>query len=158
VCGNYGHLHRRILRELEFYLACMQKNQIGDRSEEKWEIGDHASSRRKKTVSCLLFRIPRFLPRVRLSVVSTSVHSANPLHHHQHQLRNQKVSCTTRTYIFRTLVSAPKSGDLTNCSNYRGLTLLPSINKLFTNLLLQRLSPHVSKGSSIRLPTGALNC
>jgi hypothetical protein len=41
------------------------------------------------------------------------------------------------------LVSAPTSGDLTNCSNYRGLTLLPAISKLFTILLLQRVSPHV---------------
>jgi hypothetical protein len=40
-------------------------------------------------------------------------------------------------------VSAPKSGDLTNCTNYRGLTLLPALRKLFTNLLLQRLSPQV---------------
>jgi hypothetical protein len=41
------------------------------------------------------------------------------------------------------LVSVPKSGDLTNCANYRGLTLLPAISKLFSNLLLQRASPHV---------------
>ena len=41
------------------------------------------------------------------------------------------------------LISVPKTGDLTHCSNYRGLTLLPSINKLFANLLLQRLRPHV---------------
>jgi hypothetical protein len=41
------------------------------------------------------------------------------------------------------LVSVPKSGDLTDCTNYRGLTLLPALSKLFSNLLLQRLSPHV---------------
>jgi hypothetical protein len=43
----------------------------------------------------------------------------------------------------RPLVSAPKSGDLTDCANYRGLTLLPAISKLFSDLLLQRLNPHI---------------
>jgi hypothetical protein len=42
-----------------------------------------------------------------------------------------------------TLVSVPKSGDLTNCSNYRGLTPLLTITQLFTHLLLQRVPPHV---------------
>jgi hypothetical protein len=42
-----------------------------------------------------------------------------------------------------TLVSVPKSGDLTKCSNFRGITLLPTVTKLFTHLLLQRVRPHV---------------
>jgi hypothetical protein len=41
-------------------------------------------------------------------------------------------------------VSAHKSGDLTNCTNYRGLTLLPALSTLSSNLLLQRLSLHVA--------------
>jgi hypothetical protein len=41
------------------------------------------------------------------------------------------------------LVSAPKTGELTNCTNYRRLTLLSAISKLFSKLLLQRMSPHV---------------
>jgi hypothetical protein len=41
------------------------------------------------------------------------------------------------------LVLVPKSGDLTDCLNYHGLTLLPTITKLFTHLLLQRVRPHV---------------
>jgi hypothetical protein len=40
------------------------------------------------------------------------------------------------------LVQVPKSGDLTNCANYRALTLLPAKRKLFCNLLLQKVSPH----------------
>jgi hypothetical protein len=40
-------------------------------------------------------------------------------------------------------VSVPKSGDLTNYANYQGLTLLPAISKLFNNLLLRWMSPHV---------------
>jgi hypothetical protein len=36
-----------------------------------------------------------------------------------------------------------KFGDLQSCTNYRGLTLLPALSKLFSNLLLQRLSPNV---------------
>jgi hypothetical protein len=41
------------------------------------------------------------------------------------------------------IVSVPKSGDLTDCSNYRGLPLLPAITKLFTHLLHQRLRPQL---------------
>jgi hypothetical protein len=41
------------------------------------------------------------------------------------------------------LVLVPKSGHLTNCTNYRSLTLLPALSKLFSNLLLQRLNPRV---------------
>jgi hypothetical protein len=41
------------------------------------------------------------------------------------------------------LVLTPKSGDLADCSNYRGLTLLRTITKLFAHLLLQRVRPHV---------------
>jgi hypothetical protein len=37
------------------------------------------------------------------------------------------------------LVPAFKSGDLTDCSNDRALTILPTITKLFTHLLLQRV-------------------
>jgi hypothetical protein len=39
--------------------------------------------------------------------------------------------------------SVPKSGDVTNCANYQGLTLLPVISKLFNNLLLRWVSPHL---------------
>jgi hypothetical protein len=34
-------------------------------------------------------------------------------------------------------------GDLTECANYGGLTLLPASIKLFSNLLLQRISTHI---------------
>jgi hypothetical protein len=40
-------------------------------------------------------------------------------------------------------VLVPELGDLTDCSNHRGLTLLPTITKLFTHLLLQLVRPHV---------------
>jgi hypothetical protein len=51
--------------------------------------------------------------------------------------------CIPQGWWEGTLVSMPKSGDLTNCTHFRGLTLLPALSKLFSNLLLQRLSPHV---------------
>jgi hypothetical protein len=50
--------------------------------------------------------------------------------------------CILRSWREGILVSVPKSGDLTACSNYHGLTLLPTITKLFTHLLLQRVRPH----------------
>jgi hypothetical protein len=40
------------------------------------------------------------------------------------------------------LVSVPKWGDVTSCTYFQGLTLLPAIGKLFNNILLQRVSPH----------------
>jgi hypothetical protein len=43
----------------------------------------------------------------------------------------------------RILFSVLNSGDLSDCSKYRGLTLLPTITKLLTHLLLQRVRPHV---------------
>jgi hypothetical protein len=51
--------------------------------------------------------------------------------------------CIPRGWREGTLISVPKSGDLTDCRNYRGLTLLPAIRKLFSNMLLQRIRPHV---------------
>jgi hypothetical protein len=51
--------------------------------------------------------------------------------------------CIPRGWREGILVSVPKSEDRTDCSNYRGLTLLPTITKLFTSLLLQRVPPHV---------------
>jgi hypothetical protein len=36
----------------------------------------------------------------------------------------------------------PKPGDLTNRPDYPGLTLLPTITKIFTHLLLPRVRPH----------------
>jgi Reverse transcriptase (RNA-dependent DNA polymerase) len=41
------------------------------------------------------------------------------------------------------LLCSPKAGDLTSCANYRGLSLLPAIDKLFAIMLLQRITPHV---------------
>jgi hypothetical protein len=41
------------------------------------------------------------------------------------------------------LVSVPKSGDRTKCANSRGLTLLLAISTLLSNLLLQRMHPHI---------------
>jgi hypothetical protein len=53
------------------------------------------------------------------------------------------LKCIPHSWREGILVSVPKSRDLTACSNYHGLTLLPTITKLFTNLLLQRVRPHV---------------
>jgi len=38
------------------------------------------------------------------------------------------------------IIKLPKKGDLSDCKNWRGITLLNSINKLITTILYQRLS------------------
>lgn len=41
------------------------------------------------------------------------------------------------------VVTIPKKGDLRQCSNWRGITLLNTVNKLLSSLILQRMSPVV---------------
>jgi Reverse transcriptase (RNA-dependent DNA polymerase) len=41
------------------------------------------------------------------------------------------------------MVPLPKTGDLTDCGNYRGLTLMPAIDKLFSQIMVKRLAAHV---------------
>ena len=39
------------------------------------------------------------------------------------------------------LIKLPKKGDLTNCNNYRGITLLVIIGKVFNRIILNRIIP-----------------
>ena len=41
------------------------------------------------------------------------------------------------------IVKAPKKGDLSECGNWRGLTLLPIALKIFSRILLNRLEPMI---------------
>ena len=41
------------------------------------------------------------------------------------------------------LIKLPKKGDLSNCSNYRGITLLPVPGKVFSRILLNRMKDAV---------------
>ena len=41
------------------------------------------------------------------------------------------------------MVPLPKSGDLTDCNNYRGLTLMPALKKVFSQVMVARLTTHV---------------
>ena len=43
------------------------------------------------------------------------------------------------------IVSSYKKGDKTDCSNYRGLSLFPTMNKILSNILLSRLTSYVQK-------------
>jgi len=44
---------------------------------------------------------------------------------------------------WKELITAPiyKKGDKTDCSNYMGISLLPTTNKILSNILLSRLTP-----------------
>ena len=44
-----------------------------------------------------------------------------------------------------TIVKIPKKGDLSNCGNWRGITLLSLTSKIFTRIILQRLSTAVDE-------------
>ena len=44
-----------------------------------------------------------------------------------------------------TIVKIPKKGDLTNCNNWRGITLLSIPSKIFCNIIIKRLSIAVNK-------------
>jgi len=36
-----------------------------------------------------------------------------------------------------------KKGDVTDCSNYRGISLLPTMYKILSRILLSKLTPHI---------------
>ena len=54
-----------------------------------------------------------------------------------------KTECIPISWRQGEMVCLPKDGDLTSTDNYRGLTLLPSINKLFCIMMTDRLSSAV---------------
>jgi len=43
------------------------------------------------------------------------------------------------------IVPIYKKGDKTECSNYRGISLLSTIYKILTNILLSRLTAHAEE-------------
>jgi len=43
------------------------------------------------------------------------------------------------------LVPIYKKGDKTDCNNYRGISLLPTTNKILSNILISRLSPYTEE-------------
>ena len=44
-----------------------------------------------------------------------------------------------------TIVPIYKKGDKTDCSNYRGISLLPSTYKILSNILLSRFTPYAEE-------------
>jgi len=49
--------------------------------------------------------------------------------------------------VWKELIILPiyKKGDKTDCSNYRGMSLSPTTYKIFSNILLPRLTPHAEE-------------
>jgi len=43
------------------------------------------------------------------------------------------------------IVSVYKKGDKTDCTNYRGISILPTTYKILSNILLSRLTPHAEE-------------
>jgi len=43
------------------------------------------------------------------------------------------------------IVPVCKKGDKTDCSNYRGISLLPTMYKILSNILLSRLTPYAEE-------------
>jgi hypothetical protein len=48
---------------------------------------------------------------------------------------------------WKKMINVPiyKKGDKTDCSNYRGISLLPNTYKTLSNILLSRLTPYAEK-------------
>jgi hypothetical protein len=47
------------------------------------------------------------------------------------------------------IVPVHKNGDKTDCSNYRGISLLSTLYKILSNILLSRLSPYIDEITGI---------
>jgi len=58
------------------------------------------------------------------------------------------------------IVPIYKKGDKTDCSNYKGISLLSTTYKILSNILLSKLTPYAEEiigGSSMWIPTQQVN-
>ena len=56
--------------------------------------------------------------------------------------------CTPKFVSFKSkelVINIHKKGTKSKCENYRGITLLPTAYKLFTNIIKNRLNEHVEE-------------
>jgi sorting nexin-29 len=70
--------------------------------------------------------------------------------------RNRTINCKIQKLIISTwnreqeweesiIVSIYKKGNKIDCSNYRGMSLLPTTYKILSNILLSRLTPYAQE-------------
>ena len=43
------------------------------------------------------------------------------------------------------MVTIYKKGNKTNCTNYRGISLMPTMYKILSNILFERLTPYTEE-------------
>ena len=77
-------------------------------------------------------------------------HGGDNLFSRLHQLITNawEVGSLPEAWKDASIITIYKKGDRTDCGNYRGISFLSIAGKIFASILLNRLYPHNTRGSS----------